>query len=43
MRCFLNGGSIKNSNESTIIKVQDKKIRILREGVISEKTIDEII
>ena len=40
---FLNGGSIENSNESTIIKVQDKKIRILREGVISEKTIDEII
>ena len=40
---FLNGGVIKNSNESTIIKIDDERIRILRKGAISEKKIDEVI
>ena len=40
---FLNGGSIENSNESTIVKIENKKIRILRKGAISEKKIVEVI
>jgi len=40
---FLNGGIINNSNESTIVEIVDKKIRILRKGVISEKKIVEVI
>ena len=40
---FLNGGIINNSNESTIVEIVDKKIRILRKGVISEKKIVEAV
>ena len=40
---FLNGGIIQNSNVSTIIKIQNKDIKILRYGNISKNDLVEAL
>ena len=40
---FLNGGIIQNSNASTIIKIQNKNIKILRYGNISKNDLVEAL
>ena len=40
---FLNGGIIQNSNASTIIKIQNKDIKILRYGNISKNDLVEAL
>ena len=40
---FLNGGAIKNTSTSTIIQIENDKIKILRKGVISENDLVEAL
>jgi len=37
---FVDGGKITSNGESTIIEIEDKKIKIIREGSLSQ---DEIL
>ena len=40
---FLNGGLIQNSSASTIIKIQNKDIKILRSGNISKNDLEKVL
>ena len=40
---FLNGGLIQNSTASTIIKIQNKDIKILRSGNISKNDLEKVL
>ena len=40
---FLNGGLIQNSSASTIIKIENKDIKILRSGNISKNDLEKVL
>ena len=40
---FLDGGRIDSMGESTIIEIENKEIKILRRGIISEKKLFSLI